>query len=161
MLTCGFVLSKKKLWEGESILLSRGASLRKGGAGGEGREQPVWDYQTKFRVAGDTGLRYADVSGDYNPHHLYKITAIPMGFNRPIAHGMWTLASALHELAACQVVAPNVYPIRVECDFKRPLFMPSEVTFGYRKSGEKELRFGVYCKNNQEPHIVCTFRQGE
>lgn len=127
--------------------------------------------------------QYAAVSGDYNPHHLYWFTALPMGFSRPIAHGMWTLAAALSELAAHGVVDPNVFPQRVSCElrgsqerallvggsfivfcarrFKKPLFMPGAVTFGYRKEKDASVAFGVYDKTGASPHIMATWsRQG-
>ena len=49
----------------------------------------------KFTVDSGTGLRYAAISGDYNPHHLYPWTARVAGYKQPMAHGMWTLAKAL------------------------------------------------------------------
>ena len=46
-------------------------------------------------MAGDTGIRYAKVSGDWNPHHLYPWSARLLGYRSPIAHGLWTLARAV------------------------------------------------------------------
>ena len=43
----------------------------------------------------DTGVRYGSASGDYQLHHLYPWTARLVGYNQPIAHGMWTLSRAL------------------------------------------------------------------
>ena len=49
----------------------------------------------EVEVAGDTGIRYAKVSGDWNPHHLYPWSARLLGYRSPIAHGLWTLARAV------------------------------------------------------------------
>ena len=40
----------------------------------------------------DIGRRYGRISGDMNPIHLYPLTARLLGFQRHIAHGMWSLA---------------------------------------------------------------------
>ena len=40
---------------------------------------------TRWRLPADQGRRYAAVSGDYNPIHLYGWAARPFGFKQPIA----------------------------------------------------------------------------
>ena len=46
----------------------------------------------------DLGRRYAGVSGDHNPIHLYPLTAKAFGFPRQIAHGMWSMARCVGAL---------------------------------------------------------------
>lgn len=164
-LTVKALLSDKRsnrcVWEGESVLLSR-----RGGGGGDGGskkaqqtfEKPQWDESSLHPVSSTTGLQYAAVSGDYNPHHLFWWSALPMGFSRPICHGMWTLASALHELFAVGGAQPDKFPLKIVCDFKKPLFQPSTITFGY-KNNTSEIAFGVYDKENKDPYIICTLKQ--
>lgn len=61
-----------------------------------GHVDPLADHETvEVQVDGDIGRRYAAVSGDYNPHHLYGWTARLIGYPRQIAHGMWTLSRCL------------------------------------------------------------------
>ena len=142
------------VWEGDTVILSRGAQLgKRGGGAAPVFDKPVWDQQSTHSVSATTGLTYAAASGDYNPHHLYWWSALPMGFSRPIAHGMWTLSAALHELAALGVARDNVFPLRVTCDFKKPLLMPATVTFGFARRGNS-VHFGVYDKNNADPHLI-------
>ena len=50
----------------------------------------------RFHVDGDTGLKYAKATHDYNPHHLYPKTAQLLGYDQPIAHGLWTLQRSLN-----------------------------------------------------------------
>ena len=52
----------------------------------------------EWRLPGDLGRRYAAVSGDRNPIHLYPLTAKALGFPRQIAHGMWSLARCVAAL---------------------------------------------------------------
>ncbi len=54
------------------------------------------DFSVKtLAVPADTGVRYSSASGDYQPHHLYPWTARLVGYNQPMAHGMWTLSRAV------------------------------------------------------------------
>jgi len=145
--------SKELLWEGDTVVVSRGAAPGKKGGPPPVFESPVWDQESKFVVDAKTGLRYAAASGDFNPHHLYWWSALPMGFSRPIAHGMYTLSAALHEMQAMGGAQMTSYPLRVSCDFKKPLLMPATVTFGFRKV-ERGVQFGVYDKNNADPHLM-------
>ncbi len=55
-------------------------------------------------VPGNTGRRYAAVSRDFNPHHLYTWTALPMGFKHPIAHGIWSMARAAQALKRLRAI---------------------------------------------------------
>ena len=53
------------------------------------------DLPREVNVPEDTGLQYAKITGDWNPHHLFKYTAWLLGYKAPIAHGMWTLSRVL------------------------------------------------------------------
>jgi acyl dehydratase len=52
----------------------------------------------QIKVSGNMGRRYAAVSGDYSPHHLYGWAAWLLGYPKQIAHGMWTLSRCLAEV---------------------------------------------------------------
>ena len=73
----------------------------------------------------DLGRRYAAVSGDHNPIHLYPLTAKALGFPRQIAHGMWSKARCI---AALENRLPD--PVRVDVAFKKPIILPGTVAFG-------------------------------
>ena len=78
-----------------------------------------------WRLSGDLGRRYAAVSGDHNPIHLYPLTAKALGFKRQIAHGMWSLARCV---AAVENRLPDA--VTVDAAFKKPIFLPGSVAFG-------------------------------
>jgi acyl dehydratase len=82
----------------------------------------------RWRVGGDTGRRYASVSGDYNPIHLHPLTSRLFGFPRPIAHGMWTAARVL---AALDGKLPAAYTF--DARFRQPLHIPATVAFRLRQ----------------------------
>lgn len=111
------------MWEGEALFLSRGKAS-------SGRQRPadvaLSDGQPLLAPA-DTGRAYAGVTGDYNPHHLWPWSARLVGFKRPIAHGMWTMARALAMQAA--QVGPLPASFRLHASFKRPLELPGESRF--------------------------------
>lgn len=85
-------------------------------------------YKEFWSLSSDLGRRYALVSGDSNPIHLFSLSAKLFGFKGHIAHGMWTKA---------RVVAA-LYPLlhsescRVVVNFKMPIFLPSHIQLNYQ-----------------------------
>ena len=67
---------------------------------GRAPRRSTWSAGTGvvWRLPGDLGRRYAAVSGDHNPIHLYPLTAKALGFPRQIAHGMWSKARCVAAL---------------------------------------------------------------
>ncbi|MEV4051024.1 MaoC/PaaZ C-terminal domain-containing protein [Amycolatopsis sp. NPDC049688] len=114
-------------WAGEHLVWSDVSTyLRRGsGSGSSRRDQlapPTPD--AIWRVPGDIGRRYAEVSGDRNPIHLHPLTARLFGFPRAIAHGMWTKA---HALAAFEGRLPEAFTVDVR--FKQPVLLPAKAAF--------------------------------
>jgi hypothetical protein len=99
----------------------------------------------EWRLPGDLGRRYAAVSGDRNPIHLHALTARPLGFRRPIVHGMWTLARCL---AALGPELPAAFAAEVA--FKRPILLPAKVAFA---EDAGTLAFGVRDARDETPHL--------
>ncbi len=111
------------VWEEVSAYLRRGKPDDAASYGTALPEAPPTG--TQWRLAGDLGRRYAAVSGDRNPIHLYPLTAKALGFPRQIAHGMWTLARSV---AALENRLPDA--VRVDVAFKKPVILPGTVAFG-------------------------------
>ena len=137
------------VWRDRSTYLHR---ERAGGAKGPdpSREPPepsaVWD------VPGDTGRRYAAVSGDRNPIHMHALAARLFGQPRAIAHGMWSKARCL---AALQGHLPDAF--EVEVAFKLPVRLPSRVAFASWRDGE-ERRFALHGARGGKPHLEGALR---
>jgi hypothetical protein len=137
------------VWEGRSTYLRFGRT--------EGQEAadipagPVYDdvgpSAAPWRVAGDVGRRYAAVSGDRNPIHLYPLTARAFGFKRPIAHGMWSAARCL---AAIENRLPDA--VTVDVLFRKPVFLPSTVAFGCRQTDTGHV-FSLTSPKSDTPHV--------
>lgn len=126
------------VWDERMTLLARGHS----GSGAERTTPPLEGLQppagmTRWRLPTDLGRRYAAVSGDRNPIHLYAVSAKAFGFPRQIAHGLWTKARSL---AAMEGRLPDAYTVEVE--FAKPLLLPGVVEFGAEDDGGQTV-FGV------------------
>lgn len=110
------------LWESTSTNLARkGASRSK-----SKRQRPEpqsFALQERWNLSTNLGRRYARVSGDSNPIHLFKFSAKLFGFKQHIAHGMWSKA----RLAA--TLQPLLQSERIELitEFKLPIFLPNQV----------------------------------
>jgi acyl dehydratase len=147
-----------EVWRGLATLLSRSAATRSGkkrrvGAEAATPARTPDEHTLELAVAGDTGLRYARVSGDWNPHHLWWFTAKPLGYRRPIAHGMWTFARVLSEvLEGVEDDAPLV----ATTAFKRPLLMPSRIRIEAPRlsPATPEVQFAAYEAGSGAPHLI-------
>lgn len=104
--------------------------------------EPAWSELARWRIHSDHGRRYARASGDYNPIHLWSLTARPFGFRRPILHGHCTAALAAHALIErlCHGDASALRRLKVA--FRRPLLLPAEVRLLCASTGET-TRFRV------------------
>lgn len=111
------------IWEEESLYLHRQRLP------GEGDPAPAPTDMEADRLAeawdapADIGRRYARVSGDPNPIHTNALMARLLGFPRPIAHGMWSLARAAATLSP-QTPLENAV---LEGSFRAPLLLPGRV----------------------------------
>ncbi len=93
-------------------------------SGRDADDAPAGHAQAVWRVGEDVGRAYARVSGDRNPIHTSRLLARAFGFRRPIAHGMWTKARCLAQLAPR---LPDAYT--VEVTFRAPVLLPARVDF--------------------------------
>jgi acyl dehydratase len=103
---------------------------------------------TVWKLDGGLGRRFAAVSGDYNPIHLYPLTAKAFGFPSQIAHGIWTKARCV---AAMESRIGDSATVEVE--FKKPVILPTKVAFGSRIVAEG-LDFSMTNPKSGAPHLV-------
>lgn len=141
-------VAEELVWRAESTNLRRG-----GGDSSAVRErdapQPAeLRDEAEWTLPGDLGRRYAGVAGDRNPIHLYGVTAKAFGFPRQIAHGMWTKARCLAQLDSR---LPDAFTVDVA--FKRPILLPSKVTFVAAGEGA-DVAFGVRSTRDSTPHLA-------
>ncbi len=135
-----------EVWRGVSTYLHRERTTadRAGERGGDRaapRPSAVW------RIDLSVGAEYAAVSGDRNPIHTSRLGARVFGFRRPIAHGMWSTARCLAQLAGR---LPDAYTVDVS--FKLPILLPATVAF----SASPAWDFGLHDATSGKPHLVGT-----
>ncbi len=140
------------VWESTSIYLRLGKGDQSARPDGDPFDV-VGATGTVWRLPADLGRRYASVSGDHNPIHLYPLTAKAFGFPRQIAHGMWSKASCVAAMANRLPDAANV-----EVEFKKPIFLPGTVAFGSRVVDEG-LDFSLTKPGDGAPHLVGRMRK--
>lgn len=111
-----------------------------------------------INVPKDTGLLYARASGDYNPHHLYGFTAKPLGYKRPIAHGMWSLAKSL---AIIENSISIKFPYSAHASFKLPIYMPSTVSLNWERcQDDNTISFALTDAKDHRPHVNGALKMG-
>lgn len=108
----------------------------------------VAEYRS-FEVPADMGRRYAPIGGDFNPIHLYALTAKAFGFPRAIAHGMWSLAraTALVEQARGQAARS------LSVQFRQPLLLPAMVSLKF-SAGDSGYDFALLSRSSDKTHFV-------
>lgn len=107
-----------------------------------------YTYQEFWNLSSNLGRRYALVSGDSNPIHLFKLSAKLFGFKGHIAHGMWTKA----RVAAALYNKLNTEACKISVDFKLPIFLPTTIQLNYRLS-EGHIEFDVREEAGIKPHM--------
>jgi acyl dehydratase len=147
------VLSRN--WMGAGQLCSQGTSafMVRTRAPGDG-ESPTpqrtadpasdggWTELARWPLAAGAGRRYARVSGDYNPIHLWPWTARPFGFRAPILHGYALAARTAHTLIAQRLRGEPAALRRMRIAFRAPLPLPSTAVLLIDEAGA-EHRFRV------------------
>ena len=84
----------------------------------------VGDVVGEWVVTADAGRRYAALSGDWNPIHLWPWSARLMGVHAPIIHGMETMARA----CAAFEQSANRRVTSLACHFKRAVPLGASAT---------------------------------
>jgi len=85
---------------------------------------PMGDVVREWVVTGDAGRRYAALSGDWNPIHLWPWSARLMGMHAPIIHGMETMA----RVCAAFEQSANRRVKDLTCRFKRVVPLGAKAT---------------------------------
>ena len=149
------------VWTATSTILHRGGGGKPSGKDGQSGggtasagPESFDDIETtaEWTLPGDLGRRYGAVSGDRNPIHMHDLTARALGFKKAIAHGMWTKARCVVELAP---QLPDSFTVEVA--FKKPIFLPASVGFGSASAGP-QIRFAVRSAKDGTPHLEGTLR---
>lgn len=138
------------VWEESSTTLFRQPKPDSGGTRKEPPPLETYANTCDIRVPESTGRKYAAASGDRNPIHLYPLTAKLFGFPRAIAHGMWSKARVLSLLEQQRDWQGGAFTI--QCDFKKPLFLPGDALLNWQASGDG-LDYQLLNGKGNAPHL--------
>jgi acyl dehydratase len=136
------------VWEEASLNLARGRGHDDAEAPPAPPDSSALPATASWRLPGDLGRRYGAVSGDLNPIHVHPLSARLFGFPAAIAHGMWTTARCLAQLAP---EPPDGFAVEVA--FRRPILLPATVAFAEARSDEGDLAFGVRDARRATVHL--------
>jgi hypothetical protein len=149
--------------DGEVVWLEHSTYLKRGSGGEESAPRPAVEERIEagtlepsavWKVPGDIGRRYAEVSGDRNPIHLHAVSAKLFGFPGAIAHGMWTLARSL---AAFEGRHPEAHTSEVA--FQAPLRIPGKARLADAPS-DAGWDFSLERPDGERAHVVGTIEPG-
>ncbi|MGI4721172.1 MAG: MaoC family dehydratase [Janthinobacterium lividum] len=104
-----------------TYLVRRGT--RSGAKPTQAERPPPGAPLAQWTLDADAGRRYARLSGDWNPIHLYGWSARLMGMRAPIIHGMHTLA-----MACAALERRGRHAVAIDCAFRAPVPLGSTVT---------------------------------
>ncbi|WP_028923874.1 MaoC family dehydratase [Pseudonocardia acaciae] len=145
--------SGETAWTGRGTYLARGATAPGGNSDDpEPREVRSEHPAARWRVASDTGRRYARVSGDVNPIHLHPLSARPLGFPGAVAHGMWTAARCVASVAGR---LPEAHTL--DAVFRSPVALPSTVELALAAVTDG-WDLTLRPKHGRRPHLVASLR---
>jgi acyl dehydratase len=135
--TRGITLTlKTRCWNGAGQLCTEGTTLlllrsrRTPPARSPRPPQPAaaddsWAELARWDIPPDQGRRYARASGDFNPIHLWPVTARPLGFSRPILQGFCTQALVAHALIERSLAGDPAALRRLRITFRAPISLPA------------------------------------
>jgi len=103
-----------------------------------------------FEVDHRVARAYGRVSGDLNPIHLADFSARRYGFERAVAHGMWSMSRSLAALGP----ALTASPCRIPVDFKLPLYLPSRVRLEHWHGPGVDWSFVLRDASGSRPHLA-------
>ena len=108
------------------------------------RQPEAFGEKVTFDYGADAGRRYARVCDDYNPIHLWPWSARLFGFERPIAHGMYSIGRIAALFAGRDIGVDQ----QLDATFLKPLFLPSSATLGYERDGA-DTRFELVSEDGR------------
>jgi len=106
--------------------------------------------EVPFEVDHRTARLYGRLSGDLNPIHLTDFSARRFGFDRAVAHGMWSMARSLAALGP----ELTARPCRIPVEFKLPLFLPSGVRLEHWRGTAGTWTFVLRDGASSRPHLA-------
>ena len=106
------------------------------------RHQLVGTYEIDIDVA--TARRYADVSGDWSPHHFETEAARRSGFDRPFLHGLCTMALCAQGIVDLVASGDPDRIRRIAVRFATPAFLGESLVVSLYDAGALGFAFEAH-----------------
>ncbi len=153
-----YVVAGDAIWDETCTFLARkkpppGAAKPAGSRSADGAPDAVAVKSSSFRAPSGLGRRYGFISGDVNPIHMSDLTARAFGFQRAIAHGMWSLGRSVSDFEAEQFNGG----CELSVNFKLPIYMPSWLML-QRWPIENGSGFALRDGQGEKPHLTGTLK---
>ena len=103
----------------------------------------------KWALKNNIGIKYARLSGDYNPIHIATPLAWLFGFKKKIIHGWYLLSRAVSEIEK----ETNMPAKSIEVNFLKAVNFPSKLDFEFRLSNRRNLEFRIKRKKDDEASV--------
>jgi hypothetical protein len=142
----------KNVWTAVATILHRNKKVTKKKGPPPAEETRLSEYKA-VAAPDDIGRRYGRISGDMNPIHLYPFTAKLLGFERHIAHGMWSMARCCALLQG----GLNRPPTELAVQFRQPLFLPARAAMRYEREHEGYV-FSLIGRDSGKTHLTGSLR---
>ena len=95
-------------------------------------------YRSLINFLPNIGRKYAKISGDYNPIHLFALTAKLFGFKKAIVHGMFSKALVVSHIAKGNRFYQGKFCIQTV--FTSAISLPARAELRtYNQHGKKEI----------------------
>lgn len=146
-------VGRELVWRQTSTFLNQQRTSLSGQPKPEPKTEEIPAIPTStLRVDRKTIDRYAAVSGDRNPIHVSALGAKAFGFPKPIAHGMWSAATAL-SLIEGRIPDKVTYSVR----FGKPVLLPATLS-AHSERDDDGWSLALRHPKKQYPHLTATLR---
>lgn len=146
-------VGRELVWRQVTTFLHQQRTSLSGGPKPEPKpdEEPAVPLRT-LTVSQKTIDRYASVSGDHNPIHTSTLGAKAFGFQKTIAHGMWSAATVLQAIEG-RIPDQATYNVK----FGKPILLPGKVNL-YADAADGGWDLALKHPKKGYPHLTATVR---
>jgi hypothetical protein len=151
-----YVVANEPLWDETCTFLARrkpAPGAKPGVSRGDTTPDGVAVKSSSFRAPAGLGRRYGFISGDVNPIHMSDLSARAFGFQRAIAHGMWSLGRLASDFEAEQFNGG----CELSVNFKLPIYLPGWLML-QRWPIENGMGLALRDAQGEKPHLVGTLK---
>lgn len=116
--------------------------------------QSVKERKKSLNFPSNIGIQYAKVSGDYNPIHLHPLCARLFGFKKAIAHGMYSKALVVSNIANQQHFYKSEF--QIDTLFMQAISLPTKALLTSISTDKQSCDFQLSSASSCKERIFLT-----